>query len=151
MLIPETTFNLFESLMPLASVNAIISNEKNEVLIVKRNIKPAKNLYWFPGGIIKKGQTFQEALQDEIQEELGLKWSNLEIVKLLNVASCRFETRHTIEINFLLRIKQDTKIQLNKEHSEYQWIKPENLEKEGFHSYLKWVLEGNWGNFIFDF
>jgi len=151
MYIPEKKFREIERLVPLASFNAIIVDDKGRVLVMKRNNQPAKGLYWFPGGRIKRGQSLEEALKEKIKEETGLEWSEVELIKVASVDSVFFKTRHTININFLLKKKTSSEIKLNQEHSDFKWIKPEDFDKEKLDSYLKWALSGGWGSFVFDF
>ena len=151
MYIPEKKFREIEKLMPFASFNAIIVDSEGRVLVMKRNNEPAKGLYWFPGGRIKIGQSFEEALKEQIQEETGLDWSEVEIVKVASVSSSVFKTRHYVETNFLLRKLSNSKIRLNQEHSDFKWVDSKELNSEEFVPYLKWALDGTWGSFTFDF
>jgi ADP-ribose pyrophosphatase YjhB (NUDIX family) len=101
-------------------------------LLLKRNNPPAKDHWWFPGGIIRKEETLQEALFREVKEETGLQVIENQLV---NVYSRIFSERHDIAIVYYCKCKP-SKIALNKEHSEYRYFKlPKNI-----HSYLKQVI-----------
>lgn len=53
-------------------VGAVIENEQGEYLCALRSPGMSLPNYWeFPGGKIEKGETKEEALIREIQEELG--------------------------------------------------------------------------------
>lgn len=54
---------------PVPSVSAIITKGK-DILVVKLTYK---NGYEIPGGVLQKGESFQEALVREVYEETGLK------------------------------------------------------------------------------
>lgn len=151
MYIPEEKFREIETLMPLACLNAIIVDSEGRVLVMKRNNEPAKGLYWFPGGRIKLGQSLEEALKEQIKEETGLEWSDLKVLKLASVDSNIFKSRHTVNINFLLKKVSKSKVQVNQEHSEFKWLRPEEFDREKLDPYLKWALNGDWGSFEFDF
>ena len=140
--IPEEKFKEIEKLMPIVCVNAMIVNEKDEVLLMLRNNEPLKGLYWFPGGRIKIGQSFEDTLKEEIEEETGLKWSDVEIFNQVSGSCTVCKTRHTVEFNFLLMKKTNSKIKLNEEHSDFKWVKIKDLDK--YHPYLKWALFGDW-------
>lgn len=149
--IPEEKFREIERLIPIASFNAIIVDSEGRVLVMKRNNEPAKGRYWFPGGRIKLGQSLEEALKEQTEEETGLEWSDLKVLKVASVDSSIFKNRHTVNINFLLKKVSNSEAQLNQEHSDYKWLKPEEFDKEKLDPYLKWALNGPWGSFTFDF
>lgn len=149
--IPKNKFRDIEKLVPLVGVNAIIVDNEGRVLVMKRNIEPARGLYWFVGGRIKKGQALEEALKEQIKEETGLEWSEVKLLKVASVSSSMFRTRHTIDINFLLKKTSNSEIKLNQEHSDFKWLKPEEFDKEKLDPYLKWAINNSWGSFVFDF
>ncbi len=130
--IPSSLYELIIDVLPIASVEAIISKD-NSLLFLRRKNSPAKGQWWFPGGRIRKGETLEEALYREVKEETGL-----EVIKseLVNVYSRIFEERHDITIAYYCKCKPD-KITLNKEHSAYKYFKklPANI-----HPYLIQVI-----------
>jgi len=130
--IPLTLYELIADLIPIPSVEAIIS-KGNSLLFLRRKNSPAKGQWWFPGGGIRKGETLGEALYREVKEETGL-----EVIKskLVNVYSRIFDERHDITIAYQCKCKGD-KIILNNEHSEYKYFK--SLPKS-IHPYLIQVV-----------
>lgn len=56
----------------LVSIDLILINEKNQVLLGYRNNAPAKGYWFVPGGSIRKPETLPEALQRITKAELGL-------------------------------------------------------------------------------
>ncbi|MFQ5674583.1 MAG: NUDIX hydrolase [bacterium] len=56
---------------PLVGVGAVLL-ENNRILLVKRKFEPKSKLWTLPGGLVKKGETVQEALVRELREECGL-------------------------------------------------------------------------------
>jgi NAD+ diphosphatase len=52
---------------------ALICNDKNEVLLVKRKFEPNKDAWQIPGGFAKPNETYEDALCREIEEELGVQ------------------------------------------------------------------------------
>jgi len=54
-------------------VGVLILNDNNEVLLVKRN-EPGRRITWaLPGGKVDKEESFREALDREVMEELGVE------------------------------------------------------------------------------
>jgi len=114
--------------MPIASVEAIIMKD-NAILFLKRKNNPAKGEWWFPGGRIRKGETFTETLYREAKEETGLA---VNVIKFVGVYNRIFPDRHDVTIVFLCRCFDD-EVTLNNEHSECRFFKnpPKNI-----HPYL---------------
>ena len=57
---------------PKPTVAVIIENEKNEILLEKRNIEPYKGYWCLPGGHIEFGERAIDAAKREIKEETYL-------------------------------------------------------------------------------
>ena len=47
---------------PLISIDLIILNSNDEILLGKRNNRPAKGYWFVPGGRIRKNETLKQAL-----------------------------------------------------------------------------------------
>lgn len=67
---------------PIPCNAAIIENERQEILLVKRKVDPKKGYWDWPGGFIEPGESFEESIKREINEELGVE---IKIEKLLGV------------------------------------------------------------------
>ncbi|MHA1469965.1 MAG: NUDIX hydrolase [Candidatus Asgardarchaeia archaeon] len=66
--------------MPIPAVSAIIVNEKDEVVLVKRKYPPGEGRWALPGGHVEYGETLREAIIREIKEETNY---NIEIKSFL--------------------------------------------------------------------
>lgn len=54
-------------------VVAVIINKENKIFIAQRNLKKSQGGLWkFPGGKIEKGETKEQAIIRELQEELNI-------------------------------------------------------------------------------
>lgn len=106
----------------------------HSLLFLRRKNSPAKGEWWFPGGRIRKGETFRETLLREVKEETGL---DVEIIRFVGIYSRIFPERHDITTVFLCRCIDD-KIILNDEHSEHKFFKdvPSDI-----HPYLLETIE----------
>jgi colanic acid biosynthesis protein WcaH len=142
--IPDPLYNQIVKLLPIVSVEAMIVIDES-LLLLKRNNEPAKDLWWFAGGRIHKGESIKETLSREIFEETGLE---LDTYKLVNVYSRVFPERHDITIVYLCKCKPG-KIKIDPEHSEFKLIKkaPNDL-----HPYLlETIRDSQWGKSQFRF
>jgi GDP-mannose mannosyl hydrolase len=131
--IPQKLYDHITRLVPIASVEAMIVENKC-FLFLRRNNKPAKGEWWFPGGRIRRGESLEQTLRREIKEETGLE---LSFYKLINVYSRVFPERHDIAIAYLCECEKGN-VKVNGEHSEYRYFK---TAPEGLHPYMLEVIK----------
>jgi len=87
--------------IPLLAVDAIIYNEKGIVLIKRKN-PPFEDKWALPGGFLEYGETVEDAVIREVEEETGL---NTKVERLLGVYSKpnRDPRGHIVSIVFVCR------------------------------------------------
>lgn len=140
MSIPQELYAKFLSQMPLFCVDALVVH-KGKVLLVYRTNKPAKNLWWVPGGRVLKNETLEQAVLRKMKEELGVP---VTIQKRLGTYETMFPDApfsevtcgvHSVNVAFLMTlVNEQDAIQLDTQSSDYQWVN--NLD-ENSHPYLK--------------
>jgi 8-oxo-dGTP diphosphatase len=121
-LIPALILNM----QTLKVAAAIIINTDGEILCTKRgqsSYNYCSHKYEFPGGKIEEGENGEQALKREIMEELELEILNL---KHFTTAEHKYPD-FKIQLHCFTCSPKDTKISL-KEHSEYRWLKPGELD-----------------------
>jgi ADP-ribose pyrophosphatase YjhB (NUDIX family) len=146
MSIQEKTYKTIISQMPISTIEAIIINSKNDLLVMKRNNPPVKGEWWFPGGRIRRGETFLQALARKVTEETALE---VKVLGFVGVYERIFRERHDIAIVFLCRC-EDEKVILNSEHSEYKFLNGNTAFAE-LHPMLKEVLVDMFGKKLVEF
>ncbi len=57
---------------PCTAVGAITADPEGRILLLVRGKDPGKGLFGLPGGFVDVGETAEEALHREVQEEIGL-------------------------------------------------------------------------------
>lgn len=120
---------------PAPTVDALLFNSNQEILLVHRNIEPDKGKINLPGGFIEPQETLEGAIARELEEELELDPS---FCLMTNIVTSRANLYHYQDIYrpilvFVVvghvmdfhHMKADTT-----EISGYNWYKPENLHPE---------------------
>lgn len=101
----------------------VISNDKNQILLLKRSEKSGAGGMWsFPGGGLEKGEDSIKGIQREIKEETKLTVKNL---KPFHVRTYLNKENDSVVIiaYYASYVKGD--VVLNWEHDEYKWVTKE--------------------------
>lgn len=110
------------------NVVAAIIKKENYYFIAQRNKKKYMGLKWeFPGGKVETGETFEEALEREIKEELNIK------INILNkIAKEKFnDISINVIIHYYLCSMENELIELL-EHNQSAWVKKNEFYKYSF-------------------
>ena len=102
------------------SVKAVIQDEQGRYLLMRRASASKNNAAKedFPGGKIDAGETFDQALIREIQEETGLR---VELEKVVGTAQSELPDR--IVAYLILRCRLlDGQLRLSSEHTQATWV-----------------------------
>jgi 8-oxo-dGTP diphosphatase len=100
------------------SVYGIIEDEAGRCLLLRRSTKSSNPGKWeLPGGKVEQGESFDEALYREIQEETSLQVS---IQHVVGVAESDLPKVKAIHIIFKVQVESG-QIQLDHEHDECVW------------------------------
>jgi len=104
-----------------ASVAAIITNEKREVLLLEHVLRPASG-WGIPGGFMEYGEQPEEAIRRELREETGLKLENVRLYR------ARVLTRH---IEFVFRAEATGKAEiLSREILQAGWFETSQMPEK---------------------
>ena len=111
-------------------VTSFITNN-DKFLLLKRSekVKSMKGLWAGISGIIEKNETPLERAKIEIFEEVGIKESDIKLLKssdLIRIESPQYKN-HEWEIFPFLFETATTEIVLNWENSEFKWINADEL------------------------
>ncbi len=108
---------------------ALIINDKNETLLIKRNPKSQNEAgFWSkPGGTVEFNENVEDAVKREIKEELGV---DIELVKFLGFTNhiIKSENQHWVAFNYLAKIIKGEPKNLEIEKiEEIKWFNLSNL------------------------
>jgi len=102
-------------------VRAIVSNDKNEILLVKHTYQN----YWFlPGGGVDKGETFEHAIRRELIEEAGYE---ADIIELFGVYQNTYEGKRDNIVVFVCKNGKFVEPLPSAEIEKFEFFSVENL------------------------
>lgn len=125
---------LYENPVPATCV--VVTDPKNRVLLVKRNIEPKIGFWCLPGGFMETGETPEQGALRELCEETGL---NGKIDMLLGVMTSAGRIYETIlMIGFLVRSFSGTPM-AGDDAEEAGWFDPDRLPEIAFASHRSFI------------
>lgn len=68
---------------PVAAVGGVVRDSSGQILLIERARDPGKGMLGMPGGFVDAGETAEEALRREVQEEVGLEVQRLRFLTTL--------------------------------------------------------------------
>jgi colanic acid biosynthesis protein WcaH len=150
--IPADIFMQIVRNTPLISIDLLMHNENNEILLGWRNNQPAKDFWFVPGGRIYKNEPIRDAFTRIVSAETGL---SLDIDQAgfhgiyehfhpdqnyMNEAG--FGT-HYIVLAFDIQLAGELTSPPMYQHSDYKWLTiPELLDDTLVHQYTKNYFNG---------
>ena len=137
--------------MPIFGIDMIIFSRKCGVLMGRRINDPAKDKLFVPGGRVYKNEPIIDAFNRILLSETGLNFSFNKTISMglyehfYNVtswATSECSTHYIIEAR-LIEVDHENiklKINLNEQHSSFEWISLEDIDSNSIHSYSKIYL-----------
>ena len=130
---------------PLVSIDLIVYNQSNEVLLGKRINPPAKGYYFVPGGRIFKDEKIIDAFRRVAVSELGIE---------MEISSSRFRgvfehfytdafvganiSTHYIVLAYEIHVDLDLKMLPSGQHNDYIFMDISQIKKDSHvHSYTQ--------------
>jgi 8-oxo-dGTP diphosphatase len=107
---------------------AVISNEQGKILIDRRRLEGLMGGLWeFPGGKIEKGETVEECIKREINEELGIL---IEVGKhLITIDHTYTHLRVTLTVHHCRHLQG---VPQPLECDEIRWVNLDELDRFAF-------------------
>ena len=112
---------------------ALIVNEKNELLVVRRKNDPGKDMLDMPGGFVDMDETGEEAMAREVKEETGLEAT--EVIYQFSYPNTYLYSGflvHTLDMFFKVKVKDLSHIEAMDDAAAYYWIPFSEIDIDKF-------------------
>ena len=120
-------------LNPSAACAAFILNGKGELLVELRKNEPAKGTYDLPGGFADVGETSEENIRREVEEETGLEVTSTKyLFSLPNKYRYSEIDIPTLDMFYLCEVTDTSKLKAADDAAECMWMKLEDINTEQF-------------------
>lgn len=125
---------------PLLTVGALVESPQNNILIVQTT--KWNGTWGVPGGKVDWGETMENALKREFQEEVGLILTNIRFALLQEaVLDPQFhQPAHFALVNFFASSNSE-EITPNEEIVTWAWVTPQKAFEYPLNSYTKILIE----------
>lgn len=118
---------------PSASTVAVIVNEKNQLLVVRRAKEPAMGTLDLPGGFSDCHETSEQGVIREVKEETGLDVESTEFLfSLPNIYPYGGFEVHTIDMFYLCRVRSTESVLAADDAAEVMWIPWSEIQPQAF-------------------
>ena len=120
---------------PLVSIDLVIRNPSNKVLLGKRNNRPAMGYWFVPGGRIFKNETINQALKRisevELDQDLSTKAPSLleayDHIYEDNFLNVKGINTHYVVLAFVIALQQEIEVKSDEQHTELKWWEIDKL------------------------
>lgn len=120
-------------LNPSSATVALILNEKDELLVVRRKNEPGKDMLDMPGGFIDMYETGEEGVAREVKEETGLDATETNyLFSYPNTYLYSGFVVHTLDMFYLIKVKSLSHIEAMDDAAAYYWIPLKELDIDQF-------------------
>ena len=106
---------------PALTVDCVVLDRQQRLLVVRRGNPPFKGMYALPGGFVDIGETAEDACLRELLEETGVRAGKLQLVGVYSDPK-RDPRGHTCSVAFLARI-QRASAKAGDDAAGVEWIK----------------------------
>ncbi len=127
------------------TLDAIIHNDKNQILFIKRKNDPYKEHFSLPGGFVNRGEKIEDAIKRIVSEEVALNIEPLEILGIYSDPN-RDPRDQIMSVVFICLIMDYLKDKAGDGLKERYWIHPNELKNYNLAFDHRLILEDyfNW-------
>jgi colanic acid biosynthesis protein WcaH len=121
---------------PLVSIDLIVTDAHDRVLVGRRVNRPARGTWFVPGGRIRKNELLRDAFRRIAADELGLADTALDMASFRGVYEHRYTdnfagatgiSTHYVVLAYALALDSAFSVERFDQHSDYAWMPPSDL------------------------
>lgn len=131
--IDEALYTKIKQHMPLPCVD-LLATHKGRLLLMKRTNRPARGLWFTPGGRIMKNESIENAVTRVLIDETGLTPVS---ITQCGAMSHKWPEVQTITVFYRVEVESED-IRMNDEHDDFKWITKMDPD---LHPYLRHMIE----------
>lgn len=144
----ESLFQTVINATPLVSIDLVIRNSSDEILLGFRTNRPAKGYWFVPGGRVQKNESLDNAFLRLTETELGVSIAR-DTAEFMGVYEHLYEdsafdenvSTHYVVLGYALTLDLALDKLPKEQHNQYCWMsKDELLSREDVHKHTKWYL-----------
>lgn len=121
----------FVLFLNIAAAVGVIIECQGKLLFGVRKHEPQRGMLDLPGGFVDQGETAEQALQRELQEEIGLTMPTARyLYSFPNRYPYRGITYDTLDLIFLVQLQQFPPLQAADDLSELVWLDRNSIDIE---------------------
>ena len=122
---------------PLISIDLIVRDAQQRILLGLRANKPAQGWWFVPGGVIRKGETLDAAFARISETELGIKLARAQ-ARFLGLHEHHYADSfvgdifgtHYVVLPHLVQIEDKTMLRGDLQHTALRWVDVEALLRD---------------------
>ena len=148
----KDTFKTIVDTTPLVSIDLLVRNSQGQILVGKRNNRPAQGFWFVPGGRILKNERLAEAFARLAEVELGIRL-DIADARYLGLYEHFYEdsiftddgdnvSTHYVVSGFEVILPDGYSALPYEQHNEYRWLlEGEFLASEEVHVHSRWYVD----------
>lgn len=146
-MLPQDTFKTIVASTPLISIDLIVRDPQNNVLLGKRVNRPAQGYWFVPGGRVLKDESIDQTFIRLLKIELGIDKVNAIFKGIFqhfyddNFSEENFTT-HYIVLAYEVIFNGDIASLPVAQHNDYRWFSEMTLlNHDDVHKHTKWYFQ----------
>ena len=129
---------------PIVGVGAIII-ENGRILLEKRKNDPGRGKWSIPGGLVELGESLEQTVIREVQEETGLVVDAPELIDVINQTTLDESGKvkhHFVIVDYVVKLKGGT-ARAASDAAELEWVLLDEVEKKDLIRSFRGFFEKN--------